>query len=313
MVSGSSPRRTGANKLSDRWDGRAASKKEAEILGELQYKILTVAVYVLKLRRFFAREVYNALKAMGYSISRTAVYKSLRRLVERGMLVRLGSGCYELTDKAYEALEKYRVLGGLRYVTKLNKSCERVHGKSTSPPHDRDSSKQSCQDPPQTHQSDQSYRLLEPGIYFDNVRGVIGGRYVNGDRGRFLRAVDLEVFDRIDYAEIRYATGTDWLRNRGVIVIYFSCGEISFTGEMACSDVIEWRPPEGYYKHKTVLDARREFREMLLILDALALRATDDLMGLEGVARAVRRELKRGGIWARELLKRLCRAYPDRS
>ncbi|MEM1928320.1 MAG: hypothetical protein QXS85_06285 [Acidilobaceae archaeon] len=268
--------------------GGVGKTADSEILGEVQHKVLATVVYVLKLRRFAPRDVHKALKAMGYSVSIFSVCKALRRLVDRGIVVRVGRGLYELTDKAYEALDKFTVLSRSKYIAVLGKSGGPVKADGARGPH-APATRNTVTGPAAEH-------LLEPGIYFDNVRGYDWfGRYINGDRRRFLRPVDLEIFDRISYLEPRYATGTDLMRNMGVLVTYFSCGEVGLTGTFACSDVDEWRPPSGLVKELGVAEIRRLYREVLLKSLAVRFMTLNKIADLRAIAKMLRRMAVSGG------------------
>ncbi|MEM1820367.1 MAG: hypothetical protein QXU64_02115 [Thermofilaceae archaeon] len=255
--------------------GKAAGR--TEILGEVQHKVLATVVYVLKLRRFAPRDVHRALRAMGYSVSVFSICKALRRLVDRGIVVRVCRGYYELTDKAYEALDRFTVLSRPRYIAGPGKPGGPVKDDGAGGPRDL------------TAFHTVTAPLLEPGIYFDNVRGRDRfGRYINGDRSGFLRPIDLEILDGISYLEPRYATGTDLMRGLGVLVTYFSCGRVGLTGTLACSDVDEWRPPSGLVRELGVAGARRLYREVLLRGSIVRFVAVSEAAGPRAVARMLR-------------------------
>jgi hypothetical protein len=101
------------------------------------------------------------------------------------------------------------------------------------------------------------------GLFFDNVRGldVSGGR-VPGDRGRVLGREDLGRFSEIGYAEVGVATGTRLFEGLGVLVVYFKCK--AYGPYTVCSDWVEWRPPRGFYKKHSVVDAVNVVRSKVL-------------------------------------------------
>jgi hypothetical protein len=101
------------------------------------------------------------------------------------------------------------------------------------------------------------------GLFFDNVRGYkwSGGR-VPGDRGRVLGREDLGQFARISYAEVGVATGTELFRDLGVLVVYYKCKRYGLS--VVCSDWVEWRPPKGFYKKYSVVDAVNVYRSKVL-------------------------------------------------
>jgi hypothetical protein len=101
------------------------------------------------------------------------------------------------------------------------------------------------------------------GLYFDNVRGVtLSGGYIHGDRGRVLARGDLVRFAKVSYAEVSVATGTRLFEGLGVLVVYYAC---KWHGvEYVCSDWVEWRPPSGFYRGRSVVDAVGVFRGRVL-------------------------------------------------
>ena len=101
------------------------------------------------------------------------------------------------------------------------------------------------------------------GVYFDNVRGyTLSGSYVNGDRGRVLGRGDLGRFARVGYAEVGVATGTGLFEGLGVFVVYYACKWYGLG--YVCSDWVEWRPPSGFYRGRSVVEAVNVFRSRVL-------------------------------------------------
>jgi hypothetical protein len=82
------------------------------------------------------------------------------------------------------------------------------------------------------------------GLFFDNVRG------------------DLVRFSRVSYAEVSVATGTGLFEGLGVFVVYYACKWYGL--EFVCSDWVEWRPPSGFYRQRSVVEAVNVFRSRVL-------------------------------------------------
>jgi hypothetical protein len=101
------------------------------------------------------------------------------------------------------------------------------------------------------------------GLFFDNVRGFVwSGGYVPGDRGRVLGRGDLGRFVGVSYSELTVATGTRLFDGLGSVIVYFDCkSEGPYT---ICSDWVEWRPPRGFYRRHSVVDAVNVFRSRVL-------------------------------------------------
>jgi hypothetical protein len=58
------------------------------------------------------------------------------------------------------------------------------------------------------------------------------------------------------------ATGTGLFDGLGVLVIYFKCK--GYGPHQICSDWVEWRPPAGFYKQHSVVEAVNTFRAKVL-------------------------------------------------
>jgi hypothetical protein len=101
------------------------------------------------------------------------------------------------------------------------------------------------------------------GLFFDNVRGYTwaGGREP-GDRGRVLGREDLGRFARVGYAEVSVATGTRLFEGLGSVTIYFKCK--SYGSYEVCSDWVEWRPPRGFYRQHSIVEAVNIYRSRVL-------------------------------------------------
>jgi hypothetical protein len=101
------------------------------------------------------------------------------------------------------------------------------------------------------------------GLYFDNVRGYTwSGSYFAGDRGRVIAREDLGRFVKVSYAEVSVATGTRLFEGLGNITIYFDCK--SSGPYQVCSDWVEWRPPAGFYKQHSIVEAVNTYRSRVL-------------------------------------------------
>jgi hypothetical protein len=101
------------------------------------------------------------------------------------------------------------------------------------------------------------------GLFFDNVRGyTVSGGYVGGDRGRVLAGGDLGRFVRVSYSELAVATGTGLFDGLGSLIVYFDC---KASGPYTvCSDWVEWRPPSGFYRRHSVVEAVGVLRSRVL-------------------------------------------------
>jgi hypothetical protein len=101
------------------------------------------------------------------------------------------------------------------------------------------------------------------GLFFDNVRGYTwaGGREP-GDRGRVLGREDLGRFAKVSYAEVSVATGTRLFEGLGSVTIYFKCK--GYGSYEVCSDWVEWRPPRGFFKQHSVVEAVNLYRSRVL-------------------------------------------------
>jgi hypothetical protein len=101
------------------------------------------------------------------------------------------------------------------------------------------------------------------GLFFDNVRGyTLSGSYVAGDRGRVLGRGDLGRFVRVSYSEVAVATGTSLFDGLGSLTIYFDCKASG--PRTICSDWVEWRPPSGFYRRHSVVEAVDTYRSRVL-------------------------------------------------
>jgi hypothetical protein len=90
----------------------------------------------------------------------------------------------------------------------------------------------------------------------------LGGGREPGDRGRVLSREDLGRFVRISYSELSVATGTRLFEGLGSLTMYFDCKAVG--QYRVCSDWVEWRPPKGYYKQHSVVEAVNTYRSRVL-------------------------------------------------
>jgi hypothetical protein len=213
--------------------GEGESVKDKTRVGALQYSILKLLAET-GLRQFTLQELWKAL-----NIDRRRVHQAIVYLLRRGVVARVARGLYRLLVDPWELLGRAIVQG--------------PNGKSVKDNYDTRS----------VGRAGGRYADGGVGLYFDNVRGLdVSGEPVPGDRGRVLAREDFVRFAKISYAEISAATGTELFRDLGVFVIYFKCK--GFGLEVVCSDWVEWRPPSGFYKQHSVVDAVNLFRSRVL-------------------------------------------------
>jgi biotin operon repressor len=213
--------------------GEGESVKDKTRVGALQYSILKLLAET-GLRQFTLQELWKAL-----NIDRRRVHQAIVYLLRRGVVARVARGLYRLLVDPWELLSNAIIQG--------------PNGKSVKDSHDTRLFARA------------GGRFVDcvAGLFFDNVRGyTLAGGYVSGDRGRVLSREDLGRFASISYAEVSVATGTRLMEGLGSITIYFKCK--GFGLEVVCSDWVEWRPPSGFYKQHSVVDAVNLFRSRVL-------------------------------------------------
>jgi hypothetical protein len=199
-------------------------------LGALQYSILRLLAES-GLRQFSLHEVWRTLK-----IDRRRAHQAIAYLLRRGIVAKVARGIYRLLVDPWELLGRAIVQGP----------------GSVKDNHDTRSVGRAAATVSTT-----------VGLCFDNVRGYTwSGSYVAGDRGRVLGRGDLVRFMRVSYAEVSVATGTRLMEGLGVLVIYFKCK--GHGPHIICSDWVEWRPPKGFYKQHSVVDAVNIVRSKVL-------------------------------------------------
>jgi hypothetical protein len=213
--------------------GNGESVKDKTRIGALQYQILKLLAES-GLRQFSLLELWKTL-----GVDRRRAYQAILYLVRRGIVARVARGLYRLLVDPWELLARCIVQG--------------PNGKGVKDNYDTRSAGRA------------GGRFVDGvvGLFFDNVRGVTwAGSYVHGDRGRVLGRGDLGRFASISYAEVSVATGTRLFEGLGSLTIYFKCK--GFGLEVVCSDWVEWRPPSGFYKQHSMVDAVNVYRSKVL-------------------------------------------------
>jgi hypothetical protein len=221
--------------LDEAYIGSGGSVKDTSFrLGALQYRILRLLAEQ-GLRQFTLQELWKLLK-----VDRRRVHQAIVYLVRRGVIARVARGLYRLLVDPWELLGRAIVQG--------------PNGRGVK---DSDGTRSGAV------RAGARYSDGVVGLFFDNVRGVtLGGSYVPGDRGGVLGRGDLGRFSRLSYAEVSVATGTSLFEGLGSLVVYFKC---KWHGRgYICSDWVEWRPPSGFYKQYSVVEAVSVFRSRVL-------------------------------------------------
>jgi biotin operon repressor len=201
--------------------------------GALEYRVLKLLAET-GLRQFSPQELWKSL-----GVDRRRVHQALTYLMRRGIVARIARGLYRLLVDPWELLANAIVQGpngrGVKDSHGTRSGAVRGGG-----------------------------RFVDGvvGLFFDNVRGYGSGGRVPGDRGRVLGRGDLVRFARVSYAEVSVATGTRLMEGLGVLVIYFKCK--GHGSQVVCSDWVEWRPPKGFYKQHSVVDAVNIVRSKVL-------------------------------------------------
>jgi hypothetical protein len=185
------------------------------------------------LRQFTLAEIWRTLK-----VDRRRIHQAVEHLMRRGIVARITRGLYRLLVDPWELLQRAIVQGPGS--VKDNHDTRSAGARVASLAVD-----------------------MVVGLFFDNVRGcTFAGSYVAGDRGRVLSREDLGRFAKISYAEVSVATGIRLFDGLGVLVIYYGCKWFGLV--RVCSDWVEWRPPSGFYKQHSVVDAVNLFRSRVL-------------------------------------------------
>jgi predicted transcriptional regulator len=183
------------------------------VVGDVQFNILN---YLFVYGR---DNLVNISRALGIDPRRA--YDSLKRLMKR-CFVRKRRGLYELTELGLKMLNNIQVVN-------LSKKREEESGEKDSQGNREDTrSDGGC-----------SGIVKYGGRYFDNVRGWVGGRYVQSGRDSLLSS--LAGFDKVSYFEIAHLVRG--FNVEGIIVIYTNEDDLRRLGD--CTVRVEYRPPSG--------------------------------------------------------------------
>ncbi len=235
--------------------------------GRVEYKLLCWLAES-GLRRFNLTE---AAREIGEDARR--VYQAVAYLIKRSIFAREARGWYRILVDPWELLQRIIVQGP--NARSVKEGVKENHG---------------------TRSAGRAGGMSGVvGLFFDNVRGYAwSGSYVHGDRGGVLGRGDLGRFARVGYGEVSVATGTGLFEGLGVLVVYYACKWYGL--EYVCSDWVEWRPPRGFYKRHSIVDAVSLYRSKVLpyafglvARAATVVRAPVDRLrvALHGLARSV--------------------------
>jgi len=233
-----------------------------------------------------SREFNLSIAAREIGVDVRRLYQAIVYFIKRHMVARLRRGWYKLLVDPWELLQRIVVQGPNREKAggsvkeggvKENDGTRSVVGRVV-------------------------VVTSAVGLYFDNVRGYTwSGCYVPGDRGRVLGRGELGRFVRISYSELGVATGTRLFEGFGSLTVYFDC---KVSGPYTvCSDWVEWRPPSGFYKQHSVVEAVNVLRSRVLPYvfgltgrAAVVVRAPVDRLrvALHGLARGLYLALRSG-------------------
>ena len=244
--------------LKEKRSGKKTSLRGKFWIGDNEYGILK---YCLEfgLTRFTVKEVAQFLE-----VDPRRAHDAVQRLVRRGWVTRIARGLYSLTVDPTEILSKYRVHRRSESMTgKIKKYLRNLKHKATR------KLKQVFSQGKAHGSRDASVGVgwvggvgfhVKPvvsGWRFDNVRGVVGGRYVPGDRGRVLCWGDLGLFDRLSYLEVQRLVD-------GVCVVDGLFAIYTNWGQDGRGIRVEFRPPKGFVKRNGVEGSVRMFWEVVL-------------------------------------------------
>lgn len=145
--------------------------------------------------------------------------------------------------------------------------------------------------PPHTSlwEADPAQRVIKTHgfIYLDNIRGyTYTHQYLQSNKDTLLTpAQATAIFERITYAEISILTAKKHMRRRGRVIIYHD--RVKVNNDFIESDKVEWRPPRGYYKKHTVIDAIKETPQVLMLALINLLDAVYKFYGSKGLRHAL--------------------------
>jgi DNA-binding MarR family transcriptional regulator len=193
---------------------------------------------------------------------RRRVYDSLKRLVERCLVEKDKRKMYKLTEQGLKILAKVRVVN-------LSKNHEKKNSERNSQGASED-----------TTPDGRCGRVGYVGRFFDNVRGWVGGSYVQSGRDALISS--LVGFDKVSYFEVAHVVRG--FNVEGVIVVYTNEDDLGRFG--GCVVRVEWRPPEGVVSGNSPASVLRlsrfefvkGFKALAVILKELLL--PDDLADL---------------------------------
>jgi DNA-binding MarR family transcriptional regulator len=185
------------------------------VVSDVQFRILN---YLLVYGRDTLTNIARAL-----NMDRRRAYDALKRLIKRCFVEKDERKRYRLTELGLKMLAKVRVVN-LSMNSKKEGNVESQGKRNDTTPDE------GC--------GGAGYG----GRFFDNVRGWVGGMYVQSDRGSLVSS--LAGFDRVSYFEVVHVVRG--FNVEGVIVIYTNDDDLRLFG--GCAVRVEWRPPEGVVK-----------------------------------------------------------------
>jgi DNA-binding MarR family transcriptional regulator len=188
-------------------------------------------------------------------------YDALKRLIERCLVEKDERKLYRLTELGLKMLAKVRVVN-------LSKKSKGEGNVESQGKRDGTTPDEGCGG------------VGYVGRFFDNVRGYVGGVFVQSGRDSLLSS--LAGFDKLIYFEVAHLVrgfGVD-----GVVVIYVNEGDVGRFG--GCVVRVEWRPPSGVVSSNPPASLLRlsrfefvnAFKALAIVLKELLLR--DDLADL---------------------------------
>jgi predicted transcriptional regulator len=161
--------------------------------------------------------------ARALDMDRRRAYDALKRLIRRCFVEKDEKKRYSLTELGLKMLAKVRVVN----LSKNSKKGDnmRSQGKRND-----------------TIPDGGCGGVGYVGRFFDNVRGYVGGVFVQSSRGALLTS--LAGFDVVSYFEVAHVV--KGFSMEGVVVIYTNDDDPGLFG--GCVVRVEWRPPEGVVK-----------------------------------------------------------------
>jgi DNA-binding MarR family transcriptional regulator len=154
---------------------------------------------------------------------RRRVYDALKRLIKRCFVEKDERKMYRLTELGLKMLAKVRVVN-------LSKNIKGEGNVESQGKRDGTTPDEGCGG------------VGYVGRFFDNVRGYVGGVFVQSGRGSLVSS--LAGFDGLSYFEVVHVIRG--FNVEGIIVIYTNDDDLRLFGD--CVVRVEWRPPEGVVK-----------------------------------------------------------------